>query len=163
MINQGPLPEPEVFNFFDNFWKPPFSRCSVCLVPLPEYYYEEGGQPYCMEHFYEESAHRCGKCADYITGPTMVRDLMWATFNACTVRIVPIACMLDSVYICFVFQTITGKQDPCNNNFLLPQVLDYKSMPDNRRQCIQWTPNQATDCVLIRGVPHFIFWGGFVL
>ena len=56
-------------------------RCAVCLVPLPESYYEDEGQPYCMEHFYEESAHRCGKCDDYITGPTMVRIAILRPFT----------------------------------------------------------------------------------
>ena len=46
----------------------------MCLVPLPETYYEEGEEPYCQSHFYEESAHKCGKCEDYITGPTMVSN-----------------------------------------------------------------------------------------
>jgi hypothetical protein len=54
--------------------KPPFrSRCMVCHIPLPDEYYEERGEPYCMEHFYEKAAHKCRKCGDYITGPTMVR------------------------------------------------------------------------------------------
>lgn len=47
-------------------------RCVACLIPLPDTYYEDNNQPYCMEHFYENSAHKCGKCLDYITGPTMV-------------------------------------------------------------------------------------------
>jgi len=50
-----------------------FLRCMVCHAPLPDTYYEDNDQPYCMEHFYEKSAHKCGKCSDYITGPTMVR------------------------------------------------------------------------------------------
>ena len=45
----------------------------MCLDPLPESYYELDGQAFCMEHYYEKSAHRCQKCEGYITGPTMVR------------------------------------------------------------------------------------------
>ena len=29
-------------------------------------------QPYCMDHFYETTAHKCQACGNYITGPTMV-------------------------------------------------------------------------------------------
>ncbi|XP_064392654.1 LIM domain kinase 1-like [Halichondria panicea] len=46
-------------------------RCCVCLDPLPESYYEIGGQAYCMDHYYEKSAHKCQICSDYVTGPTM--------------------------------------------------------------------------------------------
>ena len=46
----------------------------MCLDPLPESYYELDGQAFCMEHFYEKSAHRCQKCDGYITGPTMVSE-----------------------------------------------------------------------------------------
>ena len=47
-------------------------RCCVCQTPLPESYYAVDDQPYCMEHFYETSAHKCQACGTYITGPTMV-------------------------------------------------------------------------------------------
>lgn len=61
----------QVLEAMDKVWHVECFRCVVCLVPLPEDYYEEMGDPYCMEHFYEESAHKCRKCLDYITGPTM--------------------------------------------------------------------------------------------
>ena len=65
-----------IFLGFDVIVPPP-TRCAVCLDPLPESYYELDGQAFCMEHFYEKSAHRCQKCGGYITGPTMVCTCMW--------------------------------------------------------------------------------------
>lgn len=50
-------------------------RCCECLDPLPESYYEIGGQAYCMDHYYEKSAHKCQICSDYVTGPIMVRTM----------------------------------------------------------------------------------------
>ena len=47
-------------------------RCSVCQTPLPDNYYAVGDQPFCMDHFYETTAHKCLACDNYITGPTMV-------------------------------------------------------------------------------------------
>ena len=47
-------------------------RCTVCQTPLPESYYAVEDQPYCMDHFYETTAHKCQACGNYITGPTMV-------------------------------------------------------------------------------------------
>ena len=47
-------------------------RCVVCEQCLPESYYQLEEQPYCRDHYYERTAHKCQKCNDYITGPTMV-------------------------------------------------------------------------------------------
>ena len=47
-------------------------RCVVCEQCLPESYYQLEEQPYCRDHYYERTAHKCQRCSDYITGPTMV-------------------------------------------------------------------------------------------
>jgi len=53
-------------------WHVECFRCATCQQFLPKSYYRLEGQPYCKEHFYEKTAHKCQKCNDYITGPTMV-------------------------------------------------------------------------------------------
>jgi LIM domain kinase 1 len=52
-------------------WHVECFRCCVCQTALPESYYAVDDQPYCMDHYYETTAHRCQACGNYITGPTM--------------------------------------------------------------------------------------------
>ena len=74
-----------VFTMVESFWSlmstlPPLTpcytsspvRCCVCQTTLPESYYAMDDGPYCMDHYYETTAHRCQACGTYITGPTMV-------------------------------------------------------------------------------------------
>ena len=66
----SPLPPPPTFH--PSIPLPPHLRCVICQQSLPKSYYRLAGQPYCKDHFYEKTAHKCQKCNDYITGPTMV-------------------------------------------------------------------------------------------
>lgn len=52
-------------------WHVECFRCSICQTPLPESYYVVDDQPYCKDHYYETTAHKCQACGNYITGPTM--------------------------------------------------------------------------------------------
>lgn len=66
-----PLDGVIVLEAMDKLWHMQCFRCRACLMLLPESYYEIDGQAYCMDHFYEKSAHKCQICSDYITGPTV--------------------------------------------------------------------------------------------
>lgn len=79
-------------------WHVECFRCSVCQTPLPENYYAAEDQPYCMDHFYETTAHKCQACGDYITGPTMTVGMSRMYHPEC--------------FVCSSCGTPLGERDP---------------------------------------------------
>ena len=70
------------------------SRCIVCEQCLPESYYQLEEQPYCRDHYYERTAHKCQKCSDYITGPTMVGGCPFSGYRSGNETLMVMWCLI---------------------------------------------------------------------
>lgn len=88
----------EVLEAMGHMWHIDCFRCVVCHDSLPETYYESAGLAYCRDHFYEQTAHKCLSCRDYITGPTMTVGMLRMFHPEC--------------FVCSRCGILLGEKDP---------------------------------------------------